>query len=101
MTAWSCFFAQRKERAQSLIAQVKPTPNEHAEKDRPEDVGEWIADAHMCSDRAAEVARQQYRAEDGSAWNQIDDRTGEFENPDTKNDALGISKLRESFDDAK
>jgi len=40
----------------------------------------------VCGDRAAEIARQQDRAENGSARNRVDDSTGEFEDSDTEND---------------
>jgi len=50
--------SQRKERAQPLIAQVKPSPEQRANDDREEEGKQAIADAHVRSDCAAQIARQ-------------------------------------------
>src|SRR5258708_6526578 len=85
--------AQRDERAQAVVAEVKASPEEHGNVDRGKDVAEeWVADAQVGSDSAAEIAGQQDCAEYGGTRNRIEDNTDEQDDPDTENQAYGISE---------
>src|SRR5204863_8013926 len=46
---------QWDERAQPLIAQVKPAPDKHADNDREQNREPWIASAHVGGNCAAQI----------------------------------------------
>lgn len=75
--------SQRKERAQPIIAQEKPTPDQHTDKDWKEDGEPRIPDTHMGSDCTAQIGCQQDRAENRSTRNDIDDSTEKQDDPET------------------
>src|SRR5574341_1995969 len=59
---------QRHEGAEAALAQDEAAPDQQAEVDREEDVGEpRTADAHVGGDGAAQIACQQDRAQHGGA----------------------------------
>src|SRR4030095_15571295 len=77
---------ERKESAQSFVAQVEPAPNQQADINWEQHVGkERTSHAHMRRHGAAEIAGQQYRAEKGRARNHIKDGAGEKNNSKTEN----------------
>jgi len=76
-----------------VVAEVKASPEEHGDVDRGKDVAEeWVADAQVGSDSAAEIGGQQDCAEYGGTRNRIEDNTDEQDDPDTENQAYGISE---------
>ncbi len=88
--------SQRNECVQPVFAQKDPTPHQRTDIDWEEEVGEdWIADAQMGSDCAAQKPGQQDRAKNGGTRNRIDGSTGEFEYPNTRSETIGISELNE------
>src|ERR1700730_952637 len=92
--------AQWNECVQSLFAQVKSTPHQDREVNRKERVGEErIANAHVRGDGTAEITSQQDRAENGRAWNYIEDDANQHDDPERENNALGISELNRCFHD--
>src|SRR5258706_12062708 len=87
---------QRHERAQPLVAQVQPTPNEHPEVGREERMTEEGAlDPGVARDRAAEKAGQQDGAEDGAARKRVEREAGELEHADSARGAQRIAELGE------
>jgi hypothetical protein len=86
--------SQRKQCAQPSIAQVQPSPDQHAENDGDE---ERLTDAHVGGDRAAEIACQQDRAENGGARDHIDDGTSDLEDPEAESKAFVPSEVFESL----
>src|SRR5271167_2125171 len=89
--------SQRKEFTQPGIAQPKSSPDQQAENGLTD---EWIADAHMSGDRAAKITCQQNRSKNGGLRNQIDDRTGQFDDPKAEQMALVPSEIGHSLHDS-
>src|SRR5713101_3616720 len=85
---------ERNERAQPLITQEKPSPNQHAGNNGRK---KSLAPAHKGRGRTAEITRQQNRAKNGGARNRIDDSADKFEDTDWEYEALGISKPDEAL----
>jgi hypothetical protein len=74
--------SQRNEFEQPTFVQAKTSPDERPDNDRKEDRESWIAGAHVRGNRAAQIACQQNRAEDGRPRNQIEHRTGKQHDPE-------------------
>src|SRR5262245_14255794 len=62
---------------------------------------EWVADAYVGGDCATEIARQQNRAKHSGARNRVQNGTGEQDNPEGKNDTLGIPQRGSSLYDLR
>ena len=58
---------------------------------------EWIADAHLRGDSAAEIAGQQDRAKNRGSRNDAEECTDQQHDPDREDDPLGISELNASL----
>jgi hypothetical protein len=67
--------------AQPLIAQVQAAPEQGAEDDREDDRKRPAADPDVRGDGAPQIARQQDGAENGGAWNHVEDRAGQQRDP--------------------
>src|SRR2546430_14024206 len=83
-----------KQGPQAIVPKVNPQPDDHTEDHREK---EWFAHANMGGRSAAEIARQQDRAEDRCARNRIDDRAADFENRDSSAVVCGITKFTDSL----
>ena len=81
---------------QPVFAQVKPCPDQHAEKDRKV---ERFAGAHVGGGCAAKIGCQQDCAENRRTRNHIDGRTDEQEDSDGDREARGISQPVECLKD--
>jgi len=60
---------------------------------------ERVADAHVDSDCATKIARQQNRAENRGTRNQIDENTDDLEDSDVGSNGHGESEVRERLHD--
>src|SRR5712691_12392203 len=85
--------SQWNQRTQPLIAQEKPSPDQHANDDREE---ERFAGAHVGSGCAAEIACHQDRTKNGGPRDSVDDRAGYFDDADGQENTLRIPKVNES-----
>src|SRR5688500_1365711 len=91
------FTAQRQQRLQPTIAQVRPQPNQHAGKHGWNEV---VTDAYVRGDRTSKVAGQQNGSQDRSPQNHVNDNAGQLHNADADRQPLGITeppKLRQDL----
>ena len=70
-------------------AQIQSQPDQHAEDDWEDDRKRARAHPHLRSDRASQIARQQYRAKNARARDYTEDSTQQQDDPDGKNNTLG------------
>src|SRR5260370_29912554 len=81
--------AQRKQRADTIVAQPKAGPHDNAEEKRHQ---EWIAHPHVCRDGASEIAGEQHGAEGGRARHEVDGSARELEEPDGRERSFRIAE---------
>src|SRR3954452_20354177 len=84
---------QRDQSAQPDIAQVQAAPDQHAEEDREEDREPALLGAHVGRDRAAEIAGQQDRSQDGGARDDVEERRDEQDDSQAEDHARRIPEL--------
>src|SRR5262249_28004017 len=87
--------SQRDECAQPRVTQEKPTPNEHADNHRKEEP--WILEPHLGCGGAAQITREQDRAQDGGPRNHKESKADQLSDPNRENQPNGISEANGSF----
>src|SRR5262245_25719404 len=96
---WLLRRAERKHRAQPLVAQPEASPEEERDVDGKEGLAEErVADAHMRRDGAAEIAGPQHGAEHRRARDQVDGQACELEQPEPEEDVRGVPELGRRLD---
>src|ERR1700722_12157164 len=87
----AALLSQGNQRAQTVLAQKNPRPDQRAKDDWKERLKQGIADARLACDRSAQIAGQQDRAEHRGAGNRIDTGANEQDGADADTQAYWIS----------
>src|SRR6059058_6662062 len=94
----SCSRSHRKDAAEPLVAQPKPSPEERRDVDREERMAEErVSDPHVGCDGSAQVASPQHGPEDRGARDEVDDETRKLEYPEPEDDARRVAELSGRF----